>query len=158
MTSWKTRCFNLTQWFGIGGTVVIALWLAAAIGAPAQTYTTLVSFDGTNGSEPSYMSLVQGRDADLYGTTFGGGAKGAGTLFKITPAGALTSLHSFHGKGGIEPVAGLILATDGNFYGTTGWGGIYHNGTVFKATPGGRLATLYSFCSQDNCADGAMWR
>ena len=84
-------------------------------------------------------------------------------MFKITPSGTLTTLHSFAGypsEGG-TPVGGLIQATDGNFYGATEVGGANNNcyngtgcGTVFKVTPNGTLTTLYSFCSQNNCPDG----
>jgi uncharacterized repeat protein (TIGR03803 family) len=52
---------------------------------PAQTFTTLANFDGTNGAYPSFGSLVQATDGNLYGTTLG--APGAyGTIFKIEMA------------------------------------------------------------------------
>jgi uncharacterized repeat protein (TIGR03803 family) len=116
-------------------------------------------------------SLVQGTDGNFYGTTYAGGtsnncksysSNGCGTVFKITPQGMLTTLHSFDSTDGCYPVAGLVQGTDGNLYGTTGGGGTNGycgppydtGGTVFKITPGGILTTLYSFCSQANCADG----
>ena len=72
-----------------------------------------------------------------------------GTVFKITPSGTLTTLHSFaDGTDGDDPNAGLVQATNGNFYGTTIKGGAYGGGTVFKITPSGTLTTLYSFCSK----------
>lgn len=74
-----------------------------------------------------------------------GGRNGAGTIFKITPGGTLTSLHSFNEDEGDEPAAALIQANDGNLYGTTSAGGTGGYGTVFKITPGGTLTTLYSF-------------
>ena len=71
-----------------------------------------------------------------------------GTVFKITPSGALTSLYSFGGPNGSEPIAGLIQGTDGNFYGTTFDGGTNGNyGTVFKITASGVLTTLHRFDS-----------
>jgi uncharacterized repeat protein (TIGR03803 family) len=70
-------------------------------------------------------------------------------------AQTFTTLHSFDGKHGATPYAGLVEATDGNFYGTTVEGGNNGGGTVFKVTPGGKLTTLHSFCSQRNCRDGA---
>ncbi len=86
-----------------------------------------------------------------------------GTVFKITPSGKLTTLHSFDLADGYAPQAGLVQGTDGNFYGTTLEGGptnascMYQScGTVFKITPSGTLTTLYNFCSQSNCADGAL--
>ena len=133
-----------------------------AIGSPAQTFKTLVSFNGTDGENPGNGSLVQGLDGNFYGTTYAGGANkscttfgvvGCGTVFRITPCGELTTLHSFDGTDGANPTAGLVLATDGNFYGTTEFGG--NNacsqgcGTVFKITPAGKLTTLHSFDGTD---------
>jgi uncharacterized repeat protein (TIGR03803 family) len=133
----------------------------AAIVSPAQTFTTLISFNGTDGSQP-VAGLAQGRDGNLYGTTATGGANnGYGTVFKITPKGTLTTLYSFCAQtnctdGGV-PEGGLVLGTDGNFYGTTASGGAYYidGGTVFKITPSGTMATLHSFCRTPSCSDGA---
>src|ERR1019366_6529104 len=92
------------------------------------TLTTLHSFDGTDGAYPS-AGLVQATDGNFYGTTGDRGASGncppfgCGTVFKITPGGTLTTLHSFDGTDGAYPSAGLVQATDGNFYGTTEGGG-----------------------------------
>jgi uncharacterized repeat protein (TIGR03803 family) len=133
--------------------------LAVALtSSAATTVTTLVSFDGTNGSQPEFGSLVQGTNGNFYGTTWSGGANIAGTVFKITPAGKLTTLYSFcaqAGCNGYSPDAGLVQATNGNFYGTTGLGGAHNYGTVFEITPAGKLTTLYSFCAQSGCADGS---
>jgi uncharacterized repeat protein (TIGR03803 family) len=163
---------------------------AAVIDSPAQTFKTLVNFNGVAGANPGYGSLVQGLDGNFYGTTQSGGANdneicagailqqppaqqapaaagspvsvadiGCGTVFKITPGGTLTTLYSFCSKTGCTdgavPEAGLVLATDGDFYGTTWQGGANQKGTVFKITPGGTLTTLYCFCSKTNCTDGS---
>jgi len=140
---------------------------------PSGTLTTLYSFcrqprDGfcTDGAYPE-DGLVQASDGNFYGTTYGGGASnncgysGCGTVFRITPSGTLTTLHSFAGADGAIPTAGLVQATDGNFYGTT-YGGYYSGnytfGTVFRITPSGTLTTLYSFCQRNGCTDGgAPW-
>jgi uncharacterized repeat protein (TIGR03803 family) len=102
--------------------------------------TTLHSFDGTDGASP-YAGLVQATDGNLYGTTDFGGANcvsdgGCGTVFKITPKGKLTTLHSFDGTDGADPYAGLVQYTDGNLYGTTATGGSYGRGTVFSLSVG----------------------
>jgi uncharacterized repeat protein (TIGR03803 family) len=160
MTRLKTRCFNLARLFGIGSALVVALWLATAIAAPAQTFKTLVGFDSTDGVGPYLMSLVQDRDRNFYGTTQYGGANGQGVVFKITAGGKLTTLYNFcpqtNCTDGMQPNAGLVLGTDGNFYGTTYYGGAgcaYPGcGTAFKITPNGKLTTLHSFA---DTPDGA---
>ena len=111
-------------------------------GAP----TTLFSFSvaSPNGSNPA-AGLVQAVDGNLYGTTAYVGVSLAGTVFKITPGGTLTTLHSFAFTDGANPFGGLIQATDGNFYGTTEDFGANGDGTVFRMTPDGTLTTLHSF-------------
>jgi len=122
------------------------------------TLTTLHSFDGTDGAHPTTAGVMQGTDGNFYGTTLYGGANGVGTVFKVTPSGTLTTLHSFCAQSGCAdgywPYEGLVQATDGNFYGTAHLGGAYSGGTVFKITPDGTLTVLYSFCSQSECTDG----
>jgi len=104
--------------------------------------------------------LVQGTDGNFYGTTETGGGNGScgggcGTVFRITPAGKLTTLHAFDSTDGSWPTAGLVKGTDGNLYGTTELGGASQSGgTAFRITPAGTLTTLYSFCLKSNCTDG----
>jgi uncharacterized repeat protein (TIGR03803 family) len=125
---------------------------------PAGAFTTLHTFDGTDGDSPVGL-LIQGAvDGYFYGTTYSGGANGSGTVFRITPAGKLTTLHSFDGTDGANPYAGLVQLLNPlaqNFYGTTYSGGANGDGTVFEITPAGKLTTLYSFCALSKCADGA---
>jgi uncharacterized repeat protein (TIGR03803 family) len=123
--------------------------------------TTLYSFctqvDCTDGAVPA-AGLVQDTNGDLYGTTTDGGANNQGTVFKITPAGALTTLYSFCAlpscRDGAAPSAGLVQATNGDLYGTTSLGGVHKGGLVFKITPAGKLTTFYNFCSLPSCSDG----
>jgi uncharacterized repeat protein (TIGR03803 family) len=117
--------------------------------SPEQKFATQVNFDGSNGANPYLMFLVQGTDGDLYGTTSSDGANGLGTVFKVTPSGTLTTLHSFVSTEGSHPYAGLMLGTDGNFYGTTSDVGTNTYGTVFKITSGGALTILHRFDNTD---------
>jgi uncharacterized repeat protein (TIGR03803 family) len=113
--------------------LLAALCLCAPGPLLAQTFTTLHLFG--SGGNP-HGALVEGSDGNLYGTTYGYAGKENGMIFKITPTGTFTMLHS-----GGAFTAGLTLGNDGNFYGTS-WGGY---GWVFKMTPSGTLTTLFTF-------------
>lgn len=137
------------------GIISAALCVAFATPASAQ-FKSIASFNSTNGADPEYGPLVQGRDGNYYGTTAGGGANGFGEIFKVNAGGTVNPIYSFcsqsHCADGENPAAGLVLGTDGNFYGTTLYGGDvsdcgipYGCGTIFKATPQGVLTTLYTF-------------
>jgi uncharacterized repeat protein (TIGR03803 family) len=109
---------------------------------PSGTLTTLHSFDGADGANP-VGALVLATDGNFYGTTQNGGANvgdfcegGCGTLFKITPGGTLTRLHSFRFTDGAAPYAGLIQATNGDFYGTAYEGGENGDGAVYSLSMG----------------------
>lgn len=106
--------------------------------------TTLVSFNGVNGSDPQ-AGLAWGTDGNLYGTTFNGGMFGYGTVFKMTPGGTLSTVVSFNYGNGANPQAALVVGSNGNLYGTTSAGGVFNAGTVFKLTYNGQLTTLASF-------------
>ena len=117
--------------------------------------TTLYSFNGQDGMGPQ-AALIQATDGNFYGTTEEGGVQnnncgsnGCGTVFKITPTGALTTIYTFSGPDGGLAVAGLLQAKDGDLYGTTWNGGAYSVGTVFKLTTSGRLTTLHNFTGFD---------
>jgi uncharacterized repeat protein (TIGR03803 family) len=126
--------------------------------------TVLYSFmRGSDGLGP-FGSLVRDGAGNLYGTTFGGGIHGLGTVFKLGPSGKETVLHSFAGgtADGEESVAGLIRDAAGNLYGTTPYGGRTgciggqgnNCGTVFKIDTSGKETVLYDFCSVSGCIDG----
>lgn len=138
--------------------IVLAICVVAVITASAQTFTTLVNFNTTDGNEPGYVALIQGTDGAFYGTTISGGRFLSGTVFRVTADGELTTLYSFCAEtncaDGMSPFAGVTLAGDGNFYGTTDKGGIseYCCGTVFKLSPHGEITTLYSFCTDTEYA------
>jgi uncharacterized repeat protein (TIGR03803 family) len=128
---------------------------------PSGKLTTLYSFCALSGCADGdglfAAGLVRATDGNFYGVTMTGGANGAGTVFRITPSGALTTLYSFCSQRGCRDggyPSALLQVTDGNFYGVTSSGGAHGWGTLFKTTPGGTLTTLYTFCSQTDCTDG----
>ena len=142
----------------VGSTDVTDIAVTCIAAVPAETNSHYFG-TGTDGANPA-AALIQGSDGNFYGTTYGGGAGGAGTVFKITPVGVETALYSFTGKDGdgANPKAALIQGTDGNFYGTTYYGGTTGTGassagTVFKITPAGVETVIYSFTGKNG--DGA---
>jgi uncharacterized repeat protein (TIGR03803 family) len=120
------------------------------------TYTNLYSF-GSRPNDGAYpvAGLVLGSDGNFYGTTSSGGTSNNGTVFRISPSGTCTNLHSFIGSpnDGSFPYAGLVQGSDGNFYGTTEGGGTFGVGTVYRISPSGTCTSLYSFGSSPSDGD-----
>jgi|SRR5436190_23290109 len=96
---------------------------------------------------------VQAIDGSFLGTTTQGGPHDAGTAFKLSGDGLLTTLVSFNGTNGASPQGALVLDNGGNIYGTTSGGGTNGKGTVFRVTTNGVLTTLASFNGPDCCVD-----
>jgi uncharacterized repeat protein (TIGR03803 family) len=109
-----------------------ALTLTASAGSQANVLYAVTDGSGPQGG----VILLNG---DLYGTTFGGGTAGAGTVFELVPPaggkGFWTEkvIYNFQaGKDGSGPESGLITS-NGALYGTTCCGTV--GGTVFKLAP-----------------------
>ncbi|MFI5115413.1 MAG: choice-of-anchor tandem repeat GloVer-containing protein [Terriglobales bacterium] len=162
--------------------IVVLFCAAAAIASPAQTFTTLVTFNWNNGAFPLFVSLVEdpNNPGHFYGTTeWGGtgsggiGVVGLGTIFEISPpqppskSWTLTTLYNFCSQtncpDGANPFAGVIIGSDGAFYGTTVRGGVdpqHHTmnaGTYFGFKPPSDLGAQ-PFCQifyEGNCLDGS---
>lgn len=113
-------------------------------------FSTLYSFSGYDGGN-SDAKLMQGIDGSLYGTTIAGGLFGQGTVFRISPAGSLTILHSFDLSDGSEPSA-LVQGSNGVLYGICESGGRVGKGTLFAMTTDGTLLWDNSFAG---APDGA---
>jgi uncharacterized repeat protein (TIGR03803 family) len=197
--------------FGKIACLIASFCVATALSSAAQTFTSLLSFDGKNGANPN-SSLVQGLDGAMYGATYAVttgeifritpegtlgvlnsslmgpsglvlanngnfygttidyametcgtvGRESCGTVFRLSPKGALTTLFTFNPPSEGAGPSALVQGIDGNLYGTTKFGGAVPCkpwvgcGTVFKITATGEMTTLYSFCSRTNCADGSF--
>jgi uncharacterized repeat protein (TIGR03803 family) len=142
--------YGTTQYAGANGYGNGTVFKISANGALSNLYSFTGILDGANPD----AALVQGSDGKFYGTTFGGGTNEAGTVFKISTNGALTSLYSFTGFiDGAYPQAGLVDGSDGNLHGTTTGGGTNGNGTVFQISTDGALTTLYSFTGGNDGGD-----
>ena len=146
-------CTFVSRGFGLR---IIALVMLATSPVLPQTFSLMYNF-GSNPGDPNVGvapgAIVQGRDGNIYTTSELGGANNGGTIFQITPGGALTVLYNFDGTTGLIPFGGLTLGTDGNFYGTTEGGGASSDGVIFKFTPPSTLTMLYQFTGG---ADGAF--
>lgn len=135
--------------------------------SPDGTLTTLFAFPrlgefteagrATNetGSNPR-SGLILGADGNFYGTAYQGGAHGYGTVFRITPSGSLTTLHSFAGPpfGGAGPLGGVAQLPDGSLVGTTEGGGAQGRGTTWRIDTAGNFTVLHSFSGLVN--DGSV--
>jgi uncharacterized repeat protein (TIGR03803 family) len=122
--------------------------------------------DGNNAN-----GVIQASDGNFYGTTQMGGnpgcpvfprrySGGCGTVFKMTSEGKLTTLYSFSGPDGANPLGSMVEAPNGDFYGTTMNGGPVISGcpagcgTIFKITRAGKLTSI-PLCTQINCPSGS---
>jgi uncharacterized repeat protein (TIGR03803 family) len=115
----------------------------------AGTLTTLHSFTGNPEGASPEAAVIRDGAGNLYGTTPSGGTAYYGTVFKLSPSGILTTLHSFDGSHG-RPYGALIRDEAGNLFGTTapylGNGGA---GSIFKLDPSANFTTLHTFNSFD---------
>ena len=148
--------YGTTQFNGAyGGGTVFEL---SASGTETVLYSFCAQPSCTDGSGPR-AGLVLDTNGNLYGTTYGGGAYGGGTVFKVSASGTETVLHSFCAqagcKDGSNPLADLVMDANGNLFGTTIKGGTNGKGTVFEVSANGSETVLYSFCSQAGCRDGS---
>lgn len=134
--------------------VLIFLFLTLSGTALAGTPQTIYTFTGSPDADFPNGGVVRGADGTLYGTTYYGGTDGLGTVYKISPTGQESVIHSFAGgTDGAHPAAALFLGQQGAVYGTTEYGGTGNCsdsqgvgcGTVFQVGSGGSVTVLYSF-------------
>jgi uncharacterized repeat protein (TIGR03803 family) len=151
--------------------LTVALLPAAGV---AQTESVLYNFCSTDtmsvactdGSAPN-QGVIQASDGNYYGTTTTGGANSAGTVFRLTPSGTLTTLYSFCASAGCadgsNPSTPLVEAPDGSLYGGTAAGGTGEDsaehcengcGVIYRLTLAGAQSVVYNFCQLAGCGDG----
>jgi uncharacterized repeat protein (TIGR03803 family) len=170
---------GISPWSGLVRDAVGTLYGTAAFGGHSNCYpsgcgtvykldksgrfTLLYSFSGGNDGNYPFPDLTRDTRGNLYGVTTAGGDPhcsgtafgGCGVVFKLSPHGKFTVLHTFTGTDGKAPRAGLVLDKMGNLYGTAAEGGIYGHGTLFKVPTKKapwRLTVLHNFAGG---ADGA---
>ena len=125
----------------------------------AWTEALLYTFPGTGGEGCDPQNLVIGKEGELYGTSYSGGASGAGTVFLLTPPRSTGGrwaekvLYSFGDNGAgfavSIPSPSLAIGRDGVLYGTTGFLG------TTTATCGGGCGTVFSLTPP--ASPGSAW-
>ena len=135
----------------LSGFALTAAFLVSSAAARAEPRLSMI-YAFTNQADGKTPAIwATDRAGNLYGTTGLGGAGttcaggGCGTVFKISPDGTKTVLHTFtDAPDGSEP-SGLIVNGNGDIFGTTTDAGQYGFGTVFKITPDGTETVIHSF-------------
>jgi len=138
--------------------IAVSTTVARAQKTPGGVTPTALYNFGTHADDPINVqgSLALGRDANLYGTSIGGGAFANGTIFKFTFAtGKLKVLHSFAGTDG-QSANGVTLGIDGNLYYVAREGGANGFGTIGRIDQNGKnFTTLFNFTNGSD--GGAPW-
>jgi uncharacterized repeat protein (TIGR03803 family) len=148
----KGNLYGTTNSGGAGGKGVVYKIDAAG------NESILYSFVGgtSDGCNP-YQGLIMDKKHNLYGTTYGCGASGQGTVFELTQTGQETVLHSFAGgaKDGADPsfYGRLLMDKAGGFYGVTQEGGSAGDGVLYRLNAKGKLKVLHGFAggASDGC-------
>jgi len=114
--------------------------------------SVIYSFNANQGGAYPFGGLIADQSGNLYGTAQIGGQYNSGTVYRLNPAGKLTTLHSFDGGGfngnkdGGDPEDTLVRDAKGNIYGTTLFGGTYYYyGAIFKINSKGAETLVHSF-------------
>jgi uncharacterized repeat protein (TIGR03803 family) len=137
--------------YGVSNTSVFKITLAGAL-------TTLYNFCNPNCNLGlvSPTGLVLGQDGNFYGSASSNTSDGF--IFKMTPSGTVTTLHTFSGSDGSTPVGSMVQAANGYLYGVTLTGGTGVSracgefgscGTIFKISAGGTFTTVHDFAGTD---------
>jgi uncharacterized repeat protein (TIGR03803 family) len=129
--------------------------------APSGNEKLLYSFTGgADGGNP-YAGVIADASGNLYGTTYKGGTKNSGVVYKLALSGQETVLYSFTGgSDGANPYAGVIADPQGNLYGTALYGGGTNYctngcGVVYELSPAGQQTVLHRFSTMSR--NGAAW-
>lgn len=155
------------------GLIALAILTGHTGVAQSPSFSTIYSFKGGADGASPHAGVIHDKNGALYGTTYQGGTRGHGTVFRLGPGAAgswtETVLHNFGGPDGALPGANLVFGSTGALYGTTLVGGNGINvggGTVFELKPpstaGGAWteAVLYSLpggCSGQRNPYGALF-
>ena len=129
--------------------LIMAFMLLISAGlASGQTFKSLHSFAAAPDGNYPHAGGAFDANGNMFGTTQWGGINGAGTIWKVTKAGAFSIVYNFAGVADGEGLNGNVtFDAAGNMYGTAQYGGNASYGTVWKRTPAGIVSVLYNFTS-----------
>jgi uncharacterized repeat protein (TIGR03803 family) len=137
---------NIYGTTGTGGTAGCGtVWKMTSSGLFTVLYNFKCAPDGYLGG-----SVVVDAQGNVYGGTYEGGDPqacpffGCGIIFKVSPGGQETILHTFRNKEGAVPNQ-LIFDSHGLLWGTTAGGGTHDQGTIFTITTDGAYTDVYNF-------------
>jgi uncharacterized repeat protein (TIGR03803 family) len=120
--------------FGGGAQNLGTVFVISASGSLTKLYSFCSQAACADGAQPRAGLELAQNTGEFYGTTYYGGSNNLGSVFKITPSGQLTTLHSFTGVDGEYPIGGMLFLPSGVAYGTTAYGGSTTDGTAFSLT------------------------
>lgn len=103
----------------------------------------------------SFSNLILGSDGNLYGGSQAGGTTYQGTVFRMTPAGAVKVLYNFDYAHGATVYSPVVQGNDGFLYGTTSGGGSGQGGVIFKVATTGKKFTLLRQFDVASSTDGS---
>jgi uncharacterized repeat protein (TIGR03803 family) len=121
------------------------------------TITSLYNFTGNADEKYPAGGVIQGSDGNFYGTASDyllDAQGGNGIVYKLTPGGKITVLHTFADSDGQAPSGALVEGADGDFYGTAAYGGTDDYGLIYKISPTGTFSILHIFTHTGT--DGAV--
>ncbi len=127
----------------------------------------IATANGQKGSDGSFPHGIIAFDSqgNMYGSTVGGGANGAGMVWELTKAGAYKDLHDFGGSyvisgtsypDGSTPYSDVTIDSSGNLYGTTWEGAENGVGLIWKITTSHSYEVLHVFGGTITNADGSV--
>lgn len=140
----ESTIWGTTPYGGANGARIGGYGTVFNVDTSTLSFNLVHSFNYLDGAYP-YSTLMHFNNI-FYGTTSEGGVlsvrccpirlqTGSGTIYSLTPDGTLTTLHTFSGPDGADPLSGLTADGNGNLYGVTYLGGAYNVGVVYEITP-----------------------
>lgn len=133
------QIFGETYQGGAHGLGTVFKLTPPPVGGTAWTLTTLHDFAGGSGDGANgRYDVVRASNGYLYGCTDGGGTHGQGVIYRITPGGSYSVIHSFGGPSDGGPAYSIAVDDAGDVFGVARF-----PNRVFKLLPNGVMTIRY---------------